>query len=775
MVAQLHPNRNNPIAAQLSPSSLEAEENILGGILLDAEAFPRVKDLLEPKHFYVPSHQILYRRITELFASKGTTDFISVQAYLQDKNELTKIGGILKLSQLLDHTVSAVNIDTHAGLVIQKWLQRETQKLAHNLIEFSQHYQSGDLSNWYEEKNIDPKNILDNHSLYLGIVEEQVHALTRGRYRDSLNKDSDTATVDRIIQKIKNIENNFEKLEYKRFKIVQLAKEYKISERQLESIYLSSLLSDNNEPIRTLAELRAAYGENLNDWFIQGMLPKGSVVLLHALGGVGKTRLAYDFCYSMASGTSWGGQFPVTAPSRRCLLVQTDESANDMVRSLNARGFNDDHGIFVKTKWSFDNLASLRREIIENQIEVVVLDSLTALNRNTIVSENDTEYARPILQLKDLAQELGISILLIHHSNSEGKSRGTKAIHNSVSQVLSLKFPSEGSKTSSPERLLIIEKSRFRRPTQYKLAFEFDYETGQWFWKCEGEEGEEERDTFLKDQIVRFLRNQRNRLFTADQLAKKLGAAYNSVRKCLFELSELDQVISRKRSNKKGRPWLHFLKWENDCSPNHDPDPGLTDLTDPDNLTDLTDLEGEDQREPAQDADFQLTDPFSAKNPEKILEKIPKNEDQEDQRDQVESETSITQELEPVTSLISEADHLPDQREKTMDQDQREDQRADKPEGEVQESLSSTETNNDSSESPAGEKSSSALETENQESSSEKTEGIRVSYCGNDPNFKQTLLYATNLRMVGITENAMAILKADNWSVEREVPFSDLQ
>ncbi|WP_304529252.1 DnaB-like helicase N-terminal domain-containing protein, partial [Cyanothece sp. BG0011] len=246
----------------LPPSNIEAEESILGGILLDPNAFARVKDILKSEHFYVESHRLLYKRICELSSIDSVTDFLSVKSYLEDKNDLDRVGGLNKLTQLLDRTVSAVNIDRYATLVVKKWLQRETQCLANNLYSFAQNYQDAHLSDWFDEKDFDQESVYNNLGLYLEVVEKQVHELTRSRYRESLSLDSETVRAKQLIDKIKDIENNCKDLVSKRFKKMNLAKQYKMSEKQLESLYLASLIGEQNEPIQTLASLREKYGDD---------------------------------------------------------------------------------------------------------------------------------------------------------------------------------------------------------------------------------------------------------------------------------------------------------------------------------------------------------------------------------------------------------------------------------------------------------------------------------------------------------------------------------
>ena len=118
--------------------SVGAEEAILGGIILDPTAFNRVKSELKPAMFSLRQHQIIYKSVVELDKVKKKIDLMSVSDFLVQKNLLDTVGGMTKLSQLMNRTVSAINIDRYAKLVIGKWKRREVISLAHNLIDLAQ-------------------------------------------------------------------------------------------------------------------------------------------------------------------------------------------------------------------------------------------------------------------------------------------------------------------------------------------------------------------------------------------------------------------------------------------------------------------------------------------------------------------------------------------------------------------------------------------------------------------------------------------------------------
>ena len=123
------------ITNNLPPANIEAEEAILGGILLDPEAIGRVAELLVKDAFYVLAHQEIYNAALILHGKGKPTDLMSVSVYLSDRSLLDKVGGTTKLAQLLNRTVSAVNIDRYANLVMEKYIRRELIASGHEIVD----------------------------------------------------------------------------------------------------------------------------------------------------------------------------------------------------------------------------------------------------------------------------------------------------------------------------------------------------------------------------------------------------------------------------------------------------------------------------------------------------------------------------------------------------------------------------------------------------------------------------------------------------------------
>ncbi len=128
---------------RLPPQNVEAEQVILGGILLDPSAIERIHGRLPAEAFYVHCHAMIYRVMVELHLESNPTDIVSVASRLSDKVDLRGesylklIGGRTKLRALLDSTVSAINIDSLAEIVYEKFLRRELIRISHRNIKLA--------------------------------------------------------------------------------------------------------------------------------------------------------------------------------------------------------------------------------------------------------------------------------------------------------------------------------------------------------------------------------------------------------------------------------------------------------------------------------------------------------------------------------------------------------------------------------------------------------------------------------------------------------------
>ncbi|MCY7276974.1 MAG: replicative DNA helicase, partial [Phormidesmis sp. CAN_BIN44] len=164
-----------PFQDRVPPQNIDAEEAILGGILLDPEALTRILDLITPDAFYLSAHKEIFRAAIALQSQGSATDLMSVTTWLQDRGLLDKVGGQNKLVQLVDRTVSAVNIDQYAQLVTDKYLRRKLIKVGQQISQLG-HETAEDL-----------ETVLDD-------AEQKIFNVTQARPQQGLVAAADVLT-----------------------------------------------------------------------------------------------------------------------------------------------------------------------------------------------------------------------------------------------------------------------------------------------------------------------------------------------------------------------------------------------------------------------------------------------------------------------------------------------------------------------------------------------------------------------------------------------------
>jgi replicative DNA helicase len=114
-----------PDFGKVPPQAIDMEEAVLGAIMLEKEAAITILDILKPESFYKDSHRKIFKAISDLSSREFPVDLYTVTEELRAHNELESVGGPVYLTQLTSKVVSAANVDYHARIVAQKYIQRE--------------------------------------------------------------------------------------------------------------------------------------------------------------------------------------------------------------------------------------------------------------------------------------------------------------------------------------------------------------------------------------------------------------------------------------------------------------------------------------------------------------------------------------------------------------------------------------------------------------------------------------------------------------------------
>ncbi|MFA5954453.1 MAG: replicative DNA helicase [Patescibacteria group bacterium] len=107
-------------SSKIPPQSLEAEQSLLGAVLLSKDAIVQVTDMVAPADFYREIHGLIFEAMQDLFAKHEPIDVLSVSSKLEGRNQLEKIGGRSYLASLSNNVPSASNVSHYAKIVQRK-------------------------------------------------------------------------------------------------------------------------------------------------------------------------------------------------------------------------------------------------------------------------------------------------------------------------------------------------------------------------------------------------------------------------------------------------------------------------------------------------------------------------------------------------------------------------------------------------------------------------------------------------------------------------------
>jgi replicative DNA helicase len=120
---------------KVPPHNLEAEQAVLGSLMLDPEQASMAFEILRAEDLYRDSHKMVFTAIQEILDKGEPVDLITVAEYLRQHGRLESIGGIGTISQIASSVPSAANVEHYARIVAEKALLRQLIKMAGYLEE----------------------------------------------------------------------------------------------------------------------------------------------------------------------------------------------------------------------------------------------------------------------------------------------------------------------------------------------------------------------------------------------------------------------------------------------------------------------------------------------------------------------------------------------------------------------------------------------------------------------------------------------------------------
>jgi len=401
--------------AKLPPQSIEAEQSLLGSLMLDKNAVTKVADFLRPADFYRKSHQNIYEAVLHLYEKGESIDILTVSAYLKERNFLTESGGKTYLTQLINMVPTASHSLPYAKIVHRKKILRDLIEAAHGI------------------------NIL-------GYTESQ---------------DVDLL-LDEAEKKIFTISQRFLKQEFLHIKPAL--------EEAFERI---DKLHKKERALRGLAT-----GFIDLDSLLAG-LQRSDLIVLAARPGIGKSALATDIARSIAINEKKSvGIFTLEMSKEQVVdrflaaesgvdlrRIRTGELSykgedNDFTRLQNAIGRLSEAPIFIDDTPSANVLqmrAMSRRLQTKHDLGLIIVDYLQLMEPRTISDSMVQQVTEISRSLKGLARELNVPVLAV--------SQLSRAVEQRSPQIPRLSDLREsGSIEQDADVVLLIYREDRERP-----------------------------------------------------------------------------------------------------------------------------------------------------------------------------------------------------------------------------------------------------------------------------------------------------------------------
>ncbi len=293
-------------------------------------------------------------------------------------------------------------------------------------------------------------------------------------------------------------------------------------------------------------------------WIIPDFLPACETIILAGSPKSGKTLLAIDCAFAVATGESTFLKEAVT--QGRVLIVSVDESAHSTKAKLIKRGFrrSDASNVQVMTQFDVRQIKALEERLEVFRPTLVVIDSLKRITHSQQISENSAEFADNIYTIKELLTKYKASGILIHHTSKNQEAMGVDRIRGSSAiagaawgtwQLDHIPKPDPNNKKKlvidpkDPKRILSV----FSRDAEgQQLRIEFNPEDNSWVNQGgvgDSEEWLEERRTLKMRIIDALTRNTHKPGCSGREIIELMGMTPTEGRSVY---SELNRMVSKR-------------------------------------------------------------------------------------------------------------------------------------------------------------------------------------------------------------------------------------
>ncbi|MBX3020512.1 MAG: replicative DNA helicase [Bdellovibrionales bacterium] len=364
---------------RLPPQNIDAEKSILGGLMLEQEAWDEVSELLVEDDFYKPAHKKIYAAIRELHRREMPSDLVTVSNILLERGELESLGGAVYLAEMIDMTPSTANIASYAKIVQEKSLLRK-------VIQSSQEFVEKAYSQEFE-----------NMDAFLDAMEARVFQLAENKATSGLTDASELV---------------------------------KLSLEKIESLYASQMMVTG-----------VPSGFNELDEMTAGFHP-GELIIIAARPSMGKTAFSLNIALHAAMKEKKKvAYFSVEMGKEQVMVRMLASSAKIRLgdlrigkiddqawpRLINTAAAMSETGLFIDDTSGispFDIRAKVRRLKAKHGLDMIMIDYLQLMSMKQKSESREREVSEISKLLKSIAKELQVPVIALAQLNRgvEGRS-----------------------------------------------------------------------------------------------------------------------------------------------------------------------------------------------------------------------------------------------------------------------------------------------------------------------------------------------------------------
>ncbi|CUR53339.1 replicative DNA helicase [Buchnera aphidicola] len=375
----------------ISPYSLEAEQSVLGGLMLDNNKWDIIIEYIQKEDFFSKKHQLIFLEMNNLIEKGNPIDLITLSESLNQKNILEKIGRFSYLAEISKNTPSVANIVNYAKIVKERSIMREIISVANNIADFG-----------YHSKGRNSSELLD-------YAESSIFQISEKR----IKKKYGPQNIQKILENtISNIEKLFQK------------------------------------PHQGITGINTGY-HDLNKK--TAGLQKSDLIILAARPSMGKTSLAMNLCENAAMIYEKPILiFSLEMPSEQIMIRMlaslsrvdqskirsgqlTDEEWSRISGTINVLLKKKNIYIDDSSNLTPNELRSRTRRLYRenNGLTLIMIDYLQLIKIPTLFGNRTLEIAEISRTLKALAKELNIPIIALSQLNRSLEQRADKKPVNS--------------------------------------------------------------------------------------------------------------------------------------------------------------------------------------------------------------------------------------------------------------------------------------------------------------------------------------------------------